>query len=248
MADMRFVADGTAGVTIIDIGASQFSSLFAGMLGASIADIEQNLTVGRNAQIGSNLNVSHNTLIGGALAITGSASSSLLTNNTNPALLVNSGYVGIGTTSPSSKLTVYGNVLVEGSNNYLNFGSTAGSGGYGFFDNAGILQVKNSGGSWNNILSSSSDSIAPNVLSTSGKTDEYCLTYEETGETLVWQTCGGGASALNDLTDVDTTNVATGDLIYYNGASWATTSTSTLGLPTGGYSYHCCCQRLTARI
>jgi len=31
---------------------------------------------------------------------------------------------------------------------------------------------------------------------------------------------GGGASALNDLTDVDTTGQTTGDVLKYNGTSW----------------------------
>jgi hypothetical protein len=61
------------------------------------------------------------------------------------------GNVGIGTSSPSSKLSVYGDALLEGSNRYLNFGSTTGSSGYGIRDNAGTLEFKNSGGSWNAV-------------------------------------------------------------------------------------------------
>jgi hypothetical protein len=62
--------------------------------------------------------------------------------------LLSSGTVGIGTTSPSSKLSVYGDVFVEGSNRYLNFGTATGTNGYGFRDNAGVMEVKSSGGSW----------------------------------------------------------------------------------------------------
>jgi len=40
-----------------------------------------------------------------------------------------------------------GNVLI-GPSKYLNFGSTAGTYGYGFRDNAGTMEYKNSGGSW----------------------------------------------------------------------------------------------------
>ncbi|HPQ31191.1 MAG TPA: hypothetical protein PLA47_05800 [Candidatus Syntrophosphaera thermopropionivorans] len=40
-----------------------------------------------------------------------------------------------------------GNVLI-GPSKYLNFGSTAGTNGYGFRDNAGTMEYKNSGGSW----------------------------------------------------------------------------------------------------
>lgn len=39
-------------------------------------------------------------------------------------------------------------VLVKGTNKYLNFGSVSGATGYGFRDNAGSMQFKNSGGSW----------------------------------------------------------------------------------------------------
>jgi len=38
-------------------------------------------------------------------------------------------------------------------NSYLNFGNTDGAAGHGFRDNSGDIQVKNSGGSWNNVLS-----------------------------------------------------------------------------------------------
>lgn len=40
------------------------------------------------------------------------------------------------------------NVLINGTNKYLNFGSISGSSGYGFRDNAGTVEYKNSGGSW----------------------------------------------------------------------------------------------------
>ncbi|MCB9839527.1 tail fiber domain-containing protein [Candidatus Nomurabacteria bacterium] len=60
------------------------------------------------------------------------------------------GNVGIGTANPAAKLTVNGSILAS-ANSYLNFGATSGSAGYGIRDNAGTLQVKNSGGSWQNI-------------------------------------------------------------------------------------------------
>jgi hypothetical protein len=56
------------------------------------------------------LNVGTNALINGALTIGGTASSSLRTANTNPALVVQSGYVGFGTTTPTARLTVDGSV------------------------------------------------------------------------------------------------------------------------------------------
>lgn len=48
-------------------------------------------------------------------------------------------------------IAIFGNGLLSGSNRYLNFGTTAGSGGYGIRDNAGTLEFKNTGGSWQSI-------------------------------------------------------------------------------------------------
>ncbi|MEK7601050.1 MAG: hypothetical protein AAB480_00770 [Patescibacteria group bacterium] len=50
-------------------------------------------------------------------------------------------------------LAVFGNILLSGVGNYLNFGSTAGTSGYGIRDNAGVLEFKNSGGTWATIQS-----------------------------------------------------------------------------------------------
>jgi hypothetical protein len=65
--------------------------------------------------------------------------------------ILSTGNVGIGTTSPSSKLSVYGDVHIEGTNRYLNFGTTTGSSGYGIRDNNGDLEFKNLNGSWTGI-------------------------------------------------------------------------------------------------
>lgn len=40
------------------------------------------------------------------------------------------------------------NILIKGTNKYLNFGSISGSTGYGFRDNGGDMEYKDSGGSW----------------------------------------------------------------------------------------------------
>lgn len=49
-------------------------------------------------------------------------------------------------------LAVFGNTILQGSS-YLNFGPTAGTAGYGVRDNAGVLEFKNSGGSWASLQS-----------------------------------------------------------------------------------------------
>jgi len=48
------------------------------------------------------------------------------------------------------------NILINGINKYLNFNSLSGTTGYGFRDNAGQMEVKDSGGSWTGIGSGSS--------------------------------------------------------------------------------------------
>ncbi len=48
-------------------------------------------------------------------------------------------------------LAVFGNSILSGSSLYLNFGATAGSTGYGIRDNAGVMEAKDSGGSWTPI-------------------------------------------------------------------------------------------------
>jgi len=62
--------------------------------------------------------------------------------------ITDTGYLGIGVTNPTAHLTVIGNILLGGSSRYVNFDTTPGSSGYGFRDNAGTMQYKNSGGSW----------------------------------------------------------------------------------------------------
>jgi len=44
------------------------------------------------------------------------------------------------------------NLLIYGANKYLNFGSTSGATGYGFRDNSGSMEVKDSGGSWSAFM------------------------------------------------------------------------------------------------
>ena len=68
-------------------------------------------------------------------------------------------------------LAVFGNTLLggsAGSNAYLNFGATAGSGGYGIFDNGGTLNFKNSGGSWQSLQQIVTILVGSSGLWTSG--------------------------------------------------------------------------------
>jgi hypothetical protein len=60
------------------------------------------------------------------------------------------GNIEIGTTTPVGLLTVNGDIDLAASK-YLNFGATDGTSGYGIRDNGGIMEAKNSGGTWGPI-------------------------------------------------------------------------------------------------
>jgi len=47
------------------------------------------------------------------------------------------------------------NILVRGTDKYVNFGVTVGDSGYGFRDNNGVMEIKDNNGTWSEILSSS---------------------------------------------------------------------------------------------
>ncbi len=73
-------------------------------------------------------------------------------SNTRLVTVTASGNLGLGTSTPAAKLDVNGDVWLEGLSRYLNFGTVAtGTNGYGFRDNAGTMQFKNSAGSWTTI-------------------------------------------------------------------------------------------------
>jgi hypothetical protein len=57
------------------------------------------------------------------------------------------GNAGVGTSTPTHKLHVQGNAGVP-VGGYVNFGAVPGSSGYGIRDNAGVIEVKDSGGTW----------------------------------------------------------------------------------------------------
>lgn len=64
-------------------------------------------------------------------------------------------------------------ILINGSNKYLNFNASVGSTGYGFRDSSGSMEFKNSGGAWEGILGSATagttylklDQTTPQLLS-----------------------------------------------------------------------------------
>jgi hypothetical protein len=66
------------------------------------------------------------------------------------------GNVGIGDLTPDHKLDVAGNIGLD-AGGYINWGDTDGTSGYGFWDNGGTIEYKNSGGSWAAFGSGSSN-------------------------------------------------------------------------------------------
>lgn len=64
----------------------------------------------------------------------------------------------VGTYLKTTRSTGY-NLLINGSNHFINFGVTSGASGYGIRDNGGVIEVKNSGGAWEGIATSTSSSF-----------------------------------------------------------------------------------------
>jgi len=61
-----------------------------------------------------------------------------------------SGYVGVGTNQPNAQLSVSGDISIA-ANGHLSFGAISGDQGYGFRDNNGVIQMKNTGKPWVSI-------------------------------------------------------------------------------------------------
>lgn len=149
------------------------------------------------------------------------------------------------------------NVLIQGPNNYLNFGTFSGSSGYGFRDNGGVMEFKNSGGSWTPIGSGGSGSsfafpftpvAGGNATTTTmflynglyalgSTTIQYASTTAISAGTIciatdcrtAWPSGGGGAS-----TDKWATSTTDSTAIYPNSAAkvgiGSTTPSATLGV------------------
>lgn len=113
------------------------------------------------------------------------------------------------TTSPSGY-----DILINGTNKYLNFNLLSGSSGYGFRDNAGTLEFKDSGGNWASLASLASglatlDDLTNVSITTPG--DNEVLAYDSgTGNWINQTAAEAGLSAVghthtaSEITDFDT--------------------------------------------
>ncbi len=95
------------------------------------------------------------------------------------------------------------NVLLRGTANYLNFGTTFGTTGYGLRNNSGTIQLKNSGGAWSNILTAASaapiDAAYLTATANGSLTAEVNLGALTTG--LLKGTVAAGVSTISSITD-----------------------------------------------
>ena len=230
----RYILDGVTANTTGDL------SVFLGAKSRPKADNESNqIVIGYNA--------------------IGLGSNTVVLGNDNITTTALKGKVGIGGTSPGAELTVYGDTLLNGSGRYVNFGTATSSSGYGFRDNSGVLEFKNSGGSWASILTymftdggtatyltSQTDDIA------FGGTDNSSPFYfDESAELLtLTNTTAGNSFRVNDQSSdtspfvVDASgNVGIGttspvyklDIVGTLKASGATTISNSLTVNNSGY-------------
>lgn len=104
--------------------------------------------------------------------------------------------------SPTSKFSVQddgdivtsGDITIGGGN--INTGNIALTIGDATTDSI-TLQTDGTG---NGEVVLPNDSIGPNEIFSTGQTDEYCLTYEASGTTFEWQTCGVGGGGMTSFT------------------------------------------------
>ena len=104
------------------------------------------------------------------------------------------GTVGIGTSTPGVELVVDGDFQLTGG--LYDNNNTRGTNGM-------VMQTTGSGIAWVatsslGFIASTTDSIQPDQVLSAGQTDEYCLTYESTGDTWEWADCSGGAPLFTD--------------------------------------------------
>lgn len=167
-----------------------------------------------SAVIHTGLNVGQNAMIGGALTITGTASSTSQLANTNPALIVASGNVGIGTTSPSALFHIdqNGDSTANGLRTYNTGGSQwtaiyTGSDNTSYFQNQdGFLALSSSG---NVGIGTTSPSSKLEVYGAGGGVPLFTVDDTSAGKAAIRLRTAGvqqGLLTLSGLAEGDTSN------------------------------------------
>lgn len=101
-------------------------------------------------------------------------------------------------------LAVFGNATLSGTSRYLNFGTIVGSTGYGFRDNAGVMQFKNSGGTWINFGTGGGTGDISGITAGNG-----LIGGGVSGDVTLTVGAGTGITVTADAVAVDTTVVRT---------------------------------------
>lgn len=128
-------------------------------------------------------------------------------------------------------------VLIKGTNKYLNFNTTVGSSGYGFRDNGGVMEFKSSGGSWvqfatSTLSLSALSATAPLVYTTATATAVFSITQSGVGtdgylDSTDWNTFNNKWDGLSDMA------LATGN-VYVGDGSNNPTATSSIYIDSNG--------------
>lgn len=115
-------------------------------------------------------------------------------------------------------------LLINGTNHYLNFNSIVGSSGYGIRDNSGTMQFKNSGGSWTNFGSGGGGSITLEVNGTPAGSQTLLNLVQGTGITI---TDDGSGNITFTATGGGTGTVTTVSVVTANGISGSVANATT---------------------
>ena len=130
----------------------------------------------------------------------------------------------------STAYTTGRNILINGSNKYVNFNTTSGSSGYGIRDNAGTIECKNSGGSWGACADGTGTTISqlgqiPDVATSSPMTYGEMLIYNTS--TNKWESVATstlGISVTIPAGTYDPYGQATSSLLSFTTPYYATTT------------------------